>query len=191
MPKKCPVCEHKHRLEIDKALVAGSMTYVELDAKYTIGSKTVIGNHKRRHIGHLVKAAVMAAEAKLMEEKKEVEHHLEVHSGLQVLEKLDYLLDEAHRLYLDARGKMDDISETVDSVDAVDSKEMVSVIHNLVKKRSENRRDAMFGIKLMGDLLSKYGEMVRVAHEIRKPAEKGEREPLPPEVEDILQRLGC
>lgn len=188
MPKKCPVCEHKHRLEIDKALVAGSMTYVELDAKYTIGSKTVIGNHKRRHIGHLVKAAVMAAEAKLMEEKKDVEHHLEVHSGLQVLEKLDYLLDEAHRLYLDARGKMDDIP---DPVGDVDSREMVSVIYNLVKKRSENRRDAMFGIKLMGDLLSKYGEMVRVAHEIRKPAEKGEREPLPPEVEDILQRLGC
>jgi DNA-binding transcriptional ArsR family regulator len=89
---RCIVCSHPDRLEIDKALLAGSKTYREIEAEYKI-SRSAISRHVQK--GHISAQVAKAHEAK------------QVSEACSLLEQVQDLQSTANRILKDAESKKD------------------------------------------------------------------------------------
>jgi len=61
MPRKCTICEHKHRKKIDKALVDG-VSYRDIAGRFNV-SRTTLSRHKKEHLPRNLARGKKAKEA--------------------------------------------------------------------------------------------------------------------------------
>lgn len=71
MSRRCAVCDHKARKQIDRLLIAG-VSYRNISQLYTGFSKYSLSRHKREHIPELIAKAVKDREAAAVEEAKDL-----------------------------------------------------------------------------------------------------------------------
>ena len=89
--RKCSVCNHPDRNEIDKALVTRSTSYRNVSERYGV-SVGALSRHKANHLPRLVQAAEAAEEAQA------------VTSGAALIDELDSLLNRALAILEAAEG---------------------------------------------------------------------------------------
>lgn len=80
--RKCSVCNHPDRSEIDKALVTRSMSYRNIAERFGV-SVGALSRHKANHLPRLVEAARASEVAQA------------VTSGVALMDELDSLLNRA------------------------------------------------------------------------------------------------
>ena len=89
--RKCSVCNHPDRNEIDKALVTRSTSYRNISERFGV-SVGALSRHKANHLPRLVQAAEAAEEAQA------------VTSGAALIDELDRLLERALAILEAAEG---------------------------------------------------------------------------------------
>ena len=77
MPKRCSVCTHEKREEIDQALIRGD-TYRSISQIYTI-SPDALSRHKKN--GHIVKEVVESHQVEVIERSEDVWAQIDFWSG--------------------------------------------------------------------------------------------------------------
>lgn len=82
MARRCSICNHPKRREIDKALVSRSASMRDIAGRYGV-SRSALSRHRKNHLPKLVKAAEAAAGAEA------------VTSGAALIDELDRLLKRA------------------------------------------------------------------------------------------------
>ena len=89
--RKCSVCNHPDRNEIDKALVTRSTSYRNVSERYGV-SVGALSRHKANHLPRLVEAAKASEAAQA------------VTSGAALIDELDSLLNRALAILEAAEG---------------------------------------------------------------------------------------
>ena len=89
--RKCSVCNHPDRNEIDKALVTRSTSYRNISERFGV-SVGALSRHKTNHLPRLVQAAEACEEAQA------------VTSGAALIDELDRLLERALAILEAAEG---------------------------------------------------------------------------------------
>jgi transposase-like protein len=89
--RKCSVCNHPDRNEIDKALVTRSASMRDIAGQYGV-SRSALSRHKSNHLPRLVEAAKASEAAQA------------VTSGVALMDELDRLLNRALAILEAAEG---------------------------------------------------------------------------------------
>lgn len=172
----CTVCVHPKREEIDQKLLFREETLRSMEKTYSL-DKSALSRHRQSH----VKKDIVRAMEILNNEERAV---YKARSGAELLAALDNLMEKANKIFDDATFSMENPPAPGENGFTTDD------IIMFAKTMAKDRSIALQAIREMNNLLGRYGEFIRLGHELRDPNENNINETeLPTHVQDLLDAV--
>ena len=160
-------------------LVRGVPSMHQISKKYGITVQS-LARHLNNHISKKTARALVYRDI-IEPEDREL---IVVRTGEELLGGLDDLLTKAMKLYRGAVAEMDEPAVEPDEEGNYSLKDLRAMARTI----ASSRKDALKSIEVMSNLYGRYGDFIKLSHELR-PLEELVEDILPASVQELLTDL--
>jgi len=176
MPRKCSLCVHENREEIDQLIIRGEVSYSVIAERNgtTKASLSRHKNHIEEHIVNAVNLEIREAQSKSIEKN--------IRTVMEILEEIDSLYAKTKKIHQIAfEGFKVPLPTNPGPYDW-------SEVEVLARDLARNRKEAITSIGHMVKILDHYAKFLSFSRE-SKDSEQAEIAPLPLSVQKMLKKM--